>query len=272
MTLTRYIPAIAAALLFASCSSDEADTTGPATANAVSIGVSTDTWQTPGTRATYSAATENKGDKIFPTTLTSGDAIGVYVVDATGKVTVANKKYTFDGTAWNTDTPMQFADSLRDSRFYAYYPYQASLTGAPALGDNAGLVADTTFFKNAISGWTVQADQGTLASFAGSDLMTGLGTTAEPYVNELHISFTIHHRMGLLITKDAWTVYYEDKPDSTWTQAQTFTGNIPYAIGDEKYYFVKPGVATTLGSKTTTVSSGEVEQLYFNNGEPLTRK
>lgn len=269
--ITASAIALAAFAFLVSCSEDE--TEAPATAKALTIGVETEPWGNGDTRASYSDATENHGYINFPTMMSDGDAIGVFIVDANGKVTVANRKYTFDGTAWATDTPLQFADSLRSASFYAYYPYHETITGAPAAGDTTGIVADTVFFKNVISSWTVSADQSTLSAFTASDLMTGAGTISEPFVNELHIAFTIRHRMGLLITKAAWTAYYDDKPDSTWTQTQTFTGNIPYSItGNGLLYFIaKPGTATTLGTKTRTLETGQAEQLYFSNGEPITR-
>lgn len=279
MILKRYFPVLAAALLFAACSNDN-DADEPAQPKGdLSIAVGSASWGGQETRASYSAATEDKGTIDFPLSFTDGDAIGVFVVDANGKVTVANDKFTLSGSTWTAATPIAFADSLRGCTYYAYYPYKDGLTDAPAAGstftsDATTGTDDTSFFKDAISGWAVNADQSTLEGFTGSDLMTAKGTLTEPYVNELHISFTLHHRMGLLITKTSLLYRNENDANETWTVEQDFGDNKPYAIdsnSDIRYYIVKPDEPTTLGSKTRTLNSGEAEQLYFTNGEPAAR-
>ena len=62
-----------------------------------------------------------------------------------------------------------------------------------------------------------------------------------------------------------------DDPSDTWSEVQDFSGNIPYELNGLCYFFAKPNVSTTLGSKTTKVGSGQVEQLYFSGGEPSNR-
>lgn len=98
--------------------------------------------------------------------------------------------------------------------------------------------------------------------------MIGKGTASMPYYQEMQVSFTMKHRIGLLVTKETLSYYNVNDTSDTWTVKQTFTGNIPYVIGDCLYFFAKPGVETALGSKKATVGSGEVEQLYFSKGEP----
>ena len=108
-----------------------------------------------------------------------------------------------------------------------------------------------------------------IETYIDGDWMMAKGTTTTPYFHEIQVSFTLTHQMGLLITKDVLSYYRLGNPSETWTETQTFSPNIPYSIGDLRYYFAKPDTPTTLGSKTTTVDAGQVEQLYFTNGEPV---
>lgn len=219
------------------------------------------------TRATYSSHSLSGGCINLPMDFTSGDAIGIYAVDETGKVTVANRKYYYDGTQWTSDDPIENYLGLYFCDFFAYYPWKESPTGAPAAGSTQDITSADTFFAGLVTAWTPSADQSTLAAFTGSDLMTAKGTVSHAMV----ASFTLAHRMGLLITKPVLSFYDYDNPSDTWTVTQSFTGSIPYAIGDFRYYLAKPGLSVTLGSKTTTMASGQAEQLYFSSGEPSHR-
>jgi len=223
------------------------------------------------TRASYSALAEgSSGNKTFNMSFTSGDAIGLFICDKTGKVVTANLKFTYNGSAWNTEDPIEYVTGLGSYTFFAYYPWVSSLTGAPAVNETPELTSADTFFASVISSWTPAADQSNVTKFTAQDLMVAKGTNSTPYFHEVTVSFTLAHKMGLLITKGTLSYYNINDPSDTWTVDQTFSPNVPYAISDKYYFFAKPNTATTLGSKTTIVASGQVEQLYFTNGEPST--
>ncbi len=223
------------------------------------------------TRASYSAFTESSGNKTFSISFTSGDAIGLFAIDRTGKVVVANSKYIYSGSSWTTEDPIEYITGLANYTFFAYYPWVSSLSGAPTLNSTPDITSADTFFGAAVTAWTPAADQGDITKFTSQDLMIAKGTNSTPYFHEVQVNFTMVHQMGLIVTKGTLSYYDIDDPSDTWTVEQTFSPNIPYAISDKYYYFAKPGVATTLGSKTVTVEPRQVEQLYFTNGEPSNR-
>ena len=224
------------------------------------------------THASYSAFSEgSSGNKTFSISFTSGDAIGLFAVDKTGKVVVANQKYTYSGSAWTTETPIEYVTGLGSYTFFAYYPWVSSLSGAPALNSTPNIASADTFFGSVVTAWTPAADQSDITKFTSQDLMIAKGTNSTPYFHEVNVAFTMVHQMGLLVTKSELSYYDIDNPSDTWTETQTFSPNIPCTIGSNLYFFAKPGVATTLGYKTITVQANQVEQLYFTNGEPSNR-
>ena len=223
------------------------------------------------TRASYSSLSESAGNKNFPMTFQSGDAIGLFACDKTGKVIATNRKFTYNGSTWNSDDPIEYVTGFINYTFFAYYPWVSSLTGAPAVNSTPDLTSADTFFASAISSWTPAADQGDVTKFTSQDLMVAKGTNSTPYFHEVQVSFTMTHQMGLLVTKPTLTYYDIDNPSDTHDVVQSFTTNIPYTNGSYCYFFCKPGVATTLGDKTATVAKGQVWQLYFSNGEPITK-
>lgn len=238
----------------------------------LSLNVTAGQWDNPATtRASYTAFSESSGNKTFSMSFQSGDAIGLYAVDRTGKVVIANQKYTFSGSTWATEEPIEYVTGLGSYAFFAYYPWQSSLSGAPTLNSTPDITTASTFFAAAVSAWTPAADQSTVNKFTSQDFMVAKGVNTTPYFHEVQVSFTMAHQMGLLVTKASLPYYDIDNPSDTWEVTQSFSPNIPYAIGSNYYFFAKPGVATTLGSKTTTVQAGQVEQLFFTNGEPGTR-
>lgn len=223
------------------------------------------------TRASYSTHSENAGNKSFPMTFTTGDAIGIFACDKTGKVVIVNRKYTYNGSTWTAEDPIEYVTGLGSYTFFAYYPWVSSLTGAPAINATPDITSADSFFASAISSWTPAADQSDVTKFTAQDLMVAKGTNSTPYFHEVQVAFNLAHKMGLLVTKASLSYYDEDDPSDTWEVTQTFSPNIPYAIGSNYYFLAKPGVATTLGTKTTTVQGGQVEQLFFTNGEPSKR-
>lgn len=224
--------------------------------------------QDSATRASYSSVSENSGNKAFSMTFQSGDNIGLFAVDEDGRVVIANQKYTYSGSSWTTENPTEYSASLRTCTFFAYYPWKETLTGAPELDNRPDITSADSFFQTALDEWYPANDQSTQALFSAQDLMIAKGTSSIPYFHEVKVTFTMTHQMGLLVTKTSLPYYDEDDPTDTWNVEQEFTTNIPYINGGYCYYFAKPNVSTTLGTKTTTVQARQIEQLYFTNGEP----
>lgn len=263
---------MAAGIFITSCSQENGENPERENKQCLSLSVAPEQWSGEGlTRATYSGFSESSGNKIFQTTFQSGDAIGIFACDKTGKVTITNKKYTYNGSTWNTEEPIEYITGLGNYSFFAYYPWQETLTGAPAINTTPDVSSAEAFFASVISSWTPAADQSNVTKFTAQDLMVAKGTNSMPYFHEVQVAFNLAHKMGLLVTKASLSYYDEDNPSDTWEVTQTFSPNIPYAIGSNYYFLAKPGVATTLGTKTTTVQGGQVEQLFFTNGEPSKR-
>lgn len=69
-------------------------------------------------------------DENFKCTWEAGDAIGIFAfeegVDVTSKdYYIKNAKLTFDGTTWQSETPLRWPKNEKKLRFYACYPYNA---------------------------------------------------------------------------------------------------------------------------------------------------
>lgn len=264
---------IAMACMAVSCTNDDEFASEQQDRQTLTLDIIPEQWMKtePATRASYSSLSESSGNKTFSISFTSGDAIGLFAVDKTGKVIAANQKYTYSGSAWSTETPIEYVTGLKDYTFFAYYPWVSTLSGAPAVNSTPDVSSADAFFSAAVTAWTPAADQSTIAKFTGADLMIAKGTNTVPYFHEVNISFTMVHQMGLLVTKSSLSYYDIDDPSDTWSETQTFSPNIPCTINGCCYFIAKPNVATTLGSKTATVGARQVEQLYFTNGEPSHR-
>lgn len=258
-------------LLVTSCTDSES--TSGDTINHLSLEITPKQWgKHPVTRASYSGFSEDSGTKVFKTTFKSGDAIGFFAVDKSGKVIISNQKFTLSGSSWITDEPIKYEADM-DSytyfgyTYFAYYPYQPSLTDFPVIDSYPDITSAETFFASIIADWTPVADQSTEEKFTAQDLMVAKGINSMPYFHEVNIKFKMQHQMGLLVTKPSLLYWNEEDPSETWEEKQSFTTNVPYTLDNKCYFFTKPGVETTLGSKTTTVEAGQMEQLFFTNGE-----
>lgn len=272
MKIIKCFIAVTTVILLSSCNNNEDYSDEKNVKENIVLNITANQWEEKGlTRASYSSLSESSGNKTFSISFTSGDAIGLFVCDTDGKVVVANQKYTYSGGSWTTETPIEWVRNLKNYTFYAYYPWVYSLTGAPAVNSTPDITSADTFFASAVSSWTPAADQSTLAKFTAQDLMIAKGTTSVPLFHEVQVSFTMTHKMGLFVTKSSLDYYDIDNPSDTWSETQTFSTNIPYNNSGYCYFFAKPNVSTTLGSKTATVASGQMEQLYFTNGEPSHR-
>ncbi|BFK47362.1 fimbrillin family protein [Alistipes sp.] len=154
----------------------------------------------------------------FATGFTKGDKIGLYVADAKVygpgnlndlRITASNLCLTYDGTRWTlpADTELKYDPAKgRDILYFAYYPYQADMSGNELDGTNPdGLPAATApeFFHRLIGSWKPQDDQSTYADYAASDLMVARGevATRTDGTPGSTLSFKMEHQMQLNIVR-----------------------------------------------------------------------
>ena len=193
------------------------------------------------------------GSNYPKTAFAAGDAVGIYVADASG-LKYSNVKLTLgsDGK-W---TPASRVLLPENCKYYVYYPYSTS--GLANTGKAANDANDAaTFFASGISSWSPKTDQSSAENLNASDLQVAAGfvsTTTASTVN-----FSMSHQMGLaVITLKSGTVtnhYLSTDKSYTFTNTQTmkasnsFTGQIPILHSTDKYVkVIKPKTSTTFGT------------------------
>lgn len=210
------------------------------------------------TRGTYSVSLANKAVNGLTTTFENGDAIGIFAVTTDGKIISSNIKGTYSNGDWTLSTPIDNLSLLDNYSFYAYYPYQTSLSSSYNASSTISGSTAKEFFATLISGWSPLADQSTKNNFSASDLMI-----ADSSVSDLTINFTFQHQMGLVVTKAAR--YFQDSDGNTYLDdTNTFSGNLPYSVDNWLLYLVKPNTNTVLGKYTYNIDSNEYFQDVIN--------
>ena len=178
----------ASAFLLCSCKKHEPEqdpTPAPPTTQQTKIPItlSTDIW----TKATDSG-------------YESGDKVGIYTVNqvngASGTLVnsgnhLDNVKFTYDGSAWNPDTPVYWKDETTPADFYCYYPY-------------ASTVSEVTSIP-----FSVQADQSSIENYKASELLWGKTEGAKPSKDPVNIT-TRHAMSNLIIYVKPGTGYTEE--------------------------------------------------------------
>ena len=197
-----------------------------------------------------------------------GESIGLYVVNSNNEIEEANLKLTRDQDGkWmpeNNDTKFL---KLKNYKYFAYYPYNATAPTVDVKKDNAD-----EFFKDMISNWNPVKEQNTEDILLSQDLQLGEGVIDGDAAT---LTFNMAHSMGLAVlnleNKDIpktrrfknnnYTYYYpsyehrvttEPTKDKDYTDDNTkqkvrasnaFSGNIPCSSKITAYrYFqiVKP--------------------------------
>ncbi len=216
----------------------------------------------------------------FATGFTKGDKIGLYVADAKVygpgnlndlRITASNLCLTYDGTRWTlpADTELEYDPAKgRDILYFAYYPYQANMSGNEPDGNNPdGLPTDTApdFFHELIPRWKPCNDQSTYADYAASDLMVARGEVATRTNGTpgSTLSFNMEHQMQLNIVRLPYI-------KSTYTEE--ISGN-----QQTKSYYLYTGVAHVPNfwmenphtARYITNPSGDVKKItgcsYYNS-------
>lgn len=191
------------------------------------------------------------------TTFSSGDAIGIYVVNGS-TVTNANLKYTYNGSSWSNDTYGANVPFVPGGKYFAYYPYVSSYT---ANSVTASATTADDFFANVISGWTPSTDQSTHDKYTAQDLMVSMATVD----GSTGYTFSMAHQMALMEMDFAQIEFWQSTGTSTGTSGYKyrFESHTPYDIsgnGSKYRLLVKPSTAKT------TVTGRIYSDLTTNSG------
>ena len=204
----------------------------------------------------------------FPkTSFGENDVVGLYVVNKFNQIVAENVQLTktkgADNTfTWKTKDNKNFSFSP-DNRYFAYYPYSASMT----KGEGTAAAAKD-FFKTKISSLAndnnVVADQSAKETLLAQDFQVATGTIGPDAGS---IVFNMEHQVGLAVinlksktlvdtrqfTKDTYKYYYGEgeKPAAgdyndlgtvDIMASNAFVGNKPYQADDagKKYLQIIP--------------------------------
>ena len=204
----------------------------------------------------------------FPkTSFGENDVVGLYVVNKFNQIVAENVQLTKtkgeeNSFTWKTKDNKNFSFSP-DNRYFAYYPYSASMT----KGEGTAATA-TDFFKNKISSLAnddnVVADQSDKEVLLAQDFQVATGTIGPDAGS---IVFNMEHQVGLAVinlksktlvetrqfTKDTYKYYYgegeqpatDDYKDLGTVDimaSNAFVGNKPYQADDagKKYLQIIP--------------------------------
>lgn len=166
----------------------------------------------------------------------NGDAVGIYVVNYDGTTAgtlltegnqADNTKFTYNGSAWNSDETIYWKDKSTATDFYAYYPYSASV--------------DITAHQ-----FDVKADQSNEANFWASDFLWGKTANVTPTANAVAIQ--TNHSLSRIIV--------DVKPGSGFTSATWAAANKSVKICDVKTTAtinLATGVATATGNTSEII-------------------
>ena len=204
----------------------------------------------------------------FPkTSFGENDVVGLYVVNKFNQIVAENVQLTKtkgeeNSFTWKTKDNKNFSFSP-DNRYFAYYPYSASMTKGEGTVTTA-----KEFFKTKISSLSnddnVVADQSAKETLLAQDFQVATGTIGPDAGS---IVFNMEHQVGLAVinlksktlvetrqfTKDTYKYYYGEgeKPAAGDYQdlgtvdimaSNAFVGNKPYRADDagKKYLQIIP--------------------------------
>lgn len=195
------------------------------------------------------------------------DVVGLYVVNKFNQIVAENVQLTKtkgenNTFTWKTKDNKNFSFSA-DNKYFAYYPYSASMTKGEGTATTA-----TEFFKTKISSLAnddnVVADQSNEATLLAQDFQVAKGTVGPDAGS---IVFNMEHQVGLAVinlksktladtrqfTKDTYKYYYgegeqpaaDDYKDLGTVDimaSNAFVGNKPYRADDagKKYLQIIP--------------------------------
>ena len=184
------------------------------------------------------------------TDFAAGESIGLYVVNSKNKIEEANLKLTRDKDGkWmpaNADTKFL---KLKNYKYFAYYPYNATAPKVDAQKDNAN-----EFFGDKISSLSVVTDQSKEATLLAQDFQVAKGEIAN---DGSTLDFNMEHQVGLAVlnlkekkiakyrqfTDNSYMYYYgtgstaptnfQSIGTETLRASNNFAGNKPYIVPSE---------------------------------------
>lgn len=229
------------------------------------------------------------------TDFAAGESIGLYVVNSNNIIEETNVKLTRDqdGKWMPENNNMKFL-KLKNYKYFAYYPYNATAPNVDATKVNAD-----EFFKDMITNWNPVQEQKTEDVLLSQDLQVGEGVIDN---DASTLTFNMAHSMGLAVlnlnskevpekrtfTTNNYTYYYpelegrvttepaaSEYTDATAKQSveasTEFNGNIPFLAQttDKRYVqIVKPNVAATFKAVDETnkprTAWGSLKSYSFN--------
>lgn len=113
-------------------------------------------------------------DGTLVTSFEQNDEIGIFAYDGE-KLVSSNVKYTYNGSKWTSENAIAAQDGVKLS-YYAYYPYDASVTDPASIKD------------------TVSADQ--TAGFGKNDMLSARNTEAAAGATNISLKFA--HAMAMV--------------------------------------------------------------------------
>ena len=113
-------------------------------------------------------------DGTLVTSFEPNDEIGIFAYDGE-KLVSSNVKYTYNGSEWTSENAIAAQDGVKLS-YYAYYPYDASVTDPASIKD------------------TISADQ--TAGFGKNDMLSARNTEAA--AGATNISLNFEHAMAMV--------------------------------------------------------------------------
>ena len=194
------------------------------------------------------------------TDFATGESIGLYVVNSNNTIEEENVKLTRDQDGkWMPENNNTKFLKLKNYKYFAYYPYNATAPNVDKTKDNAD-----EFFKDKISSLSVVADQSEKATLLAQDFQVAKGEIAN---DGSTLDFNMEHQVGLAVLNltsknvvgtrqfknDNYMYYYETgkekpvasdytdlKPSSVLASNNFEGANKPCSVAVNKYLQIIP--------------------------------
>lgn len=165
------------------------------------------------------------------TDFAEGESIGLYVVNSNNTIEEANLKLTRDQDGkWMPENNNTKFLKLKNYKYFAYYPYNATDPTVDATKDNAD-----EFFKDKISSLSVVPDQSKEATLLAQDFQVSKGEIAN---DGSTLDFNMEHQVGLAVLnlKEKGIAKYRQFTDNSYMYYYGTGGTAPtnfQSIGTE---------------------------------------
>lgn len=253
MKIVYAVVLLSAALLLPCCNRDmdelpEGDVPGTETGTAEDITQGYSLHLKVGDAGYRSEVTGSRAtDDNLKTTFEEGDKLGLYVVNAEGKVLYSNVPYTLIGKEWLAPHNVRLKDF--PLKVYAYYPYvKDEVIEGKVTAPTTEAVTDytaTQFFQLYLTGLDI-TDQSTPERYRQADVMVCEAEIASETAAASSLSLSMKHQMGLVMIKLPVTV----------------TSKITYKIADKSDYVWSGSVPANLSEENLNVQALRVDNIY----------